>query len=228
MTLKSCDFKVIIVKGLIPMPKQTFFNLPEEKRRKIETAALDEFARHGFKSSNMNRIVAVAGIAKGSFYQYFEDKKDLYFHLIEVTGQEKIRRIQPVLDAHKKHSFLHNLGAIFRVGLDYAYESPKLYQVGEDFARSNMDLMAEFIEKYKPQGEDIFMLLLRGAVENGEVDEALNLPLTASFIGTLITQTSVGLLAAGAGRPQMETVLEELLRFIQRAIATHPMPDKER
>ncbi len=142
------------------MPKQTFFNLPEEKRRKIESAALDEFSAYGFKGSNMNRIVEAAGIAKGSFYQYFEDKKDLYFHLIEAAGQEKVRRIQSVLDRCGQHTFFHNLGAIFRVGLAFARESPALYRIGEDFVRANADLVGQFVEKYKPQGENIYMTLL--------------------------------------------------------------------
>jgi len=57
------------------MPKQTFFNLSPDKRGTIEQAALDEFTAYGFDNSNMNRIVAQSRIAKGSFYQYFEDKK---------------------------------------------------------------------------------------------------------------------------------------------------------
>lgn len=202
------------------MPKLTFFNLPEEKRRKIEEAALAEFSAYGYKSSNMNRIVEGANIAKGSFYQYFVDKKDLYFHLIEAAGVEKLRRIQSVLDERAAHSFAYNLAAIFRVGLNFAHESPALYRVGEDFARANADLMGEFVEKYRPQGENVYVALLKSAVENGEVDPALNLRLTAGFIGALITQTSVGLLAAGADERQMEAALDELLRFIQRAVVT--------
>lgn len=208
------------------MPKQTFFNLPQEKRRKIEDAALDEFAGYGFEGSNMNRIVEAAGIAKGSFYQYFENKKDLYFHLIEAAGQEKLDMIQPVLDDYRQHTFAHNLGEIFRVGLAFAHSSPKLYRVGEDFARGNPDLVADFLNKSQPQGENIYITLLTGAVEKGEVDPGLNLPLTAGFIGTLITQTAMGLLARHAPKEQMDYVLNEVLKFIQRAV-TQPLPGEK-
>ena len=53
------------------MPSTTFFNLPEAKRTIIEAAAIREFAAHGFEGAGVNAIVAGAGIAKGSFYQYF-------------------------------------------------------------------------------------------------------------------------------------------------------------
>jgi len=51
------------------MPKQTFFNLPEEKREMVFNAAVEEFAEHGLKNASTNRIVKNSGIAKGSFYQ---------------------------------------------------------------------------------------------------------------------------------------------------------------
>jgi len=41
------------------------------------------FSEYGFDNSNKNRIVAQSEIAKVSFYKYFEDKKDLYFHLMD-------------------------------------------------------------------------------------------------------------------------------------------------
>ncbi len=72
------------------MPKPTFFNLPEEKRKKIVNAAVDEFAEYGFEAASINRIVANSGIAKGSFYQYFKDKQDVFMHLLSVIEQEKM------------------------------------------------------------------------------------------------------------------------------------------
>ena len=53
------------------MPKDTFFNLSEEKSTLIEDAALNEFAEHGFDNASINRIVEKADIAKGSFLSIF-------------------------------------------------------------------------------------------------------------------------------------------------------------
>ena len=209
------------------MPKPTFFNLPGDKRQTVVDAALDEFAQHGYAASNMNRIVVAAGIAKGSFYQYFEDKKDLYFHVIETAGQEKLKAMQPVLDDCADHPLAHNLRAMFRVGLDYAFQNPKMYKVGEDFARNNMSIVNGFIEKYQPQGENIYLRFLESARARGEVDPALNLPLTAGFVGTLISQTSVGVLAQGLSREKMDYMLSEVLDFILRAVAPRPAPPEK-
>lgn len=64
------------------MPKSTFFNLPLDKRDKILECSKDEFAKHGFYNSSINRIIKEADISRGSFYQYFENKEDLYFYLL--------------------------------------------------------------------------------------------------------------------------------------------------
>lgn len=62
------------------MPKQTFFNLSEEKKARLLKAAHQEFSQYGFSESSINRIIKLAQIPRGSFYQYFEDKQDLYFY----------------------------------------------------------------------------------------------------------------------------------------------------
>ena len=72
------------------MPKQTFLNLPEEKRSIVINAAIDEFAEYGLENASTNRIVANSGISKGSFYQYFEDKQDVFMYLLTLLEQEKI------------------------------------------------------------------------------------------------------------------------------------------
>ena len=53
------------------MPTKTFHNLPEAKRLKVEEAAIAEFSANPLQSASVNAIVKNAGIAKGSFYQYF-------------------------------------------------------------------------------------------------------------------------------------------------------------
>lgn len=64
------------------MPKKTFFNLPEEKRTQIIERAKEEFAQEPYQNISINRLIKCMQIPTGSFYQYFEDKKDLYFYIL--------------------------------------------------------------------------------------------------------------------------------------------------
>ena len=45
-----------------------------ERRQQILTVARDVFARRGYHQSTIDDIVAEAGVARGTFYLYFEDK----------------------------------------------------------------------------------------------------------------------------------------------------------
>lgn len=72
------------------MPKETFHNLPDEKQQQLISIAAEEFASNAYKAASISNIVRKAGIAKGSFYQYFENKKDLYRYLIELGTEKKI------------------------------------------------------------------------------------------------------------------------------------------
>lgn len=68
--------------GLTSVPSQTFFNLSEEKRQRLIAGAMKEFSEKSLNDASISNIVKNSNISRGSFYQYFEDKKDLYFFLI--------------------------------------------------------------------------------------------------------------------------------------------------
>jgi AcrR family transcriptional regulator len=64
------------------MPKQTFFNLASEKKEALIQAAMKEFSRVPLFEASISNIIKDAGIPRGSFYQYFEDKEDVFFFLL--------------------------------------------------------------------------------------------------------------------------------------------------
>jgi len=79
------------------MPKQTFFNLIPEKREAITDAFLREFAMKTFDEASITEVVKKLGIAKGSIYQYFNDKLDLFVYLIGESSKVKRRYTDSVI-----------------------------------------------------------------------------------------------------------------------------------
>ena len=71
------------------MIHQTFYRLPDEKRARLLASAHREFTQHTYEKTSINRILADAKVPKGSFYQYFDDKSDL-FYLCIYSVYEKI------------------------------------------------------------------------------------------------------------------------------------------
>lgn len=71
------------------MPKSTFFHLSEEKQRRLLEAASIEFSRVALKEASIANIIKLAEIPRGSFYQYFEDKEDLYYYYFDLLSQDR-------------------------------------------------------------------------------------------------------------------------------------------
>lgn len=87
------------------MPKITFLNLPEDKKETLIEAAKKEFSRVPLFEASISNIIKTAGIPRGSFYQYFEDKEDAYFYLLEEFLKEKKTQFICALQANKGDIF---------------------------------------------------------------------------------------------------------------------------
>lgn len=80
------------------MPTSTFFRLPEEKRQRLIEASWEEFTRASFSDVSINAIIRSAGIPRGSFYQYFLDKEDLFFYLLDEMRQYFSKSMERLLE----------------------------------------------------------------------------------------------------------------------------------
>jgi len=64
---------------MTPRPKS------EEKRMKIIEAAINTFAKHGLEKGTISTIAAEAGIGKGTVYQYFQSKEEIFEQIVYVV-----------------------------------------------------------------------------------------------------------------------------------------------
>lgn len=80
------------------MPTKTFERLNAEKKNRLTAAAISEFAAFSYNRASLSQIVKSAGIAKGSIYQYFADKSDMYTYLVEFISEEKLSFINDQAD----------------------------------------------------------------------------------------------------------------------------------
>ncbi|MGH7268947.1 MAG: TetR/AcrR family transcriptional regulator [Polyangiaceae bacterium] len=56
-----------------------------ERRQQILTVAREVFARRGYHTAKIEDIVAAAGIARGTFYLYFADKRAIFEEIVDRT-----------------------------------------------------------------------------------------------------------------------------------------------
>jgi AcrR family transcriptional regulator len=72
------------------MPTVTWARVDPARRAAVIEAAEAEFGAHGFSRGSLNVIARRAGVAKGSLFQYFADKRDLYAFIADI-GSQRVR-----------------------------------------------------------------------------------------------------------------------------------------
>ncbi len=55
----------------------------EKRRQQILAHARQVFAKHGYHAAKVDDIVAAAGVARGTFYLYFEDKRAIFEEIVD-------------------------------------------------------------------------------------------------------------------------------------------------
>lgn len=63
----------------------------DSKRLQIIEAATSRFAKSGYDATSMDDLAAAAGVSKGSLYDYFKNKEDLFYAVFEWFAQFVIR-----------------------------------------------------------------------------------------------------------------------------------------
>lgn len=105
------------------MPKKTFFNLEDKKRKEITVAFLREFAVKLYDEASLSTVVKQLGIAKGSMYQYFDNKLDLYMYLIEVCSSVKVKYVGTI-SRSEYPDFWAYFRALYESGFQFDAENP--------------------------------------------------------------------------------------------------------
>jgi AcrR family transcriptional regulator len=72
------------------LPTVTWARVDPARRAAVIEAAEAEFGAHGFSRGSLNVIARKAGVAKGSLFQYFADKRDLYAFIADI-GSQRVR-----------------------------------------------------------------------------------------------------------------------------------------
>ena len=179
------------------MPKQTFLNLPEEKRQGIVNAAIEEFAEFGFEASSINRMVASSGISKGSFYQYFEDKMDVFKYLMDVIAKEKT---DYYMGKHPPNAHLDTFEYfrwMVKTGMEFNSAYPRLVQaISRVLLVDGLYYGRDFAEYHKMSTDGITKMI-KQAMKNGELDPSVDVELAVIIMETWTNAISTYILNEG-------------------------------
>lgn len=164
------------------MPQETFFNLADSKRNLVISAAIYEFSTANYDTASINQICKKSNIAKGSFYQYFTDKLDLYIYIMTLAIKEKIQFFSSVLAEFNTLTLLEQIRLLFIKGVEFARDYPEYAALGEQFSKENNEQAKLWVmKKGEEQSGSLFIQMIKDAKSKGEIDSKVD-PLALSMI----------------------------------------------
>lgn len=145
-----------------------------ESRKKLLDAAYSLFVEKGYYNTNTKEIARYAGISIGNFYNYYQDKCEIYCALLEAYITDSCRAMQELADKltefESRSAYQDFLSSFIRQLLDRAADTKKFFEdsvviakestlVQSILSRADEDIIAileSFLKKRYPDRQDDF------------------------------------------------------------------------
>lgn len=164
------------------MPKDTFHNLSDDKKRKIFAAAVQEFSTRRFSEASINQIVKAAEIPRGSFYQYFSGKEDIFLYMFEAILKEKREVIRQSESVDPDADVFEVCIQATRATFEWGRLNPQYSQIGMLMEIDN----SEFITKLRGVSFEGLRKMIERDQERGLIKPETDVDLVADMIYALI------------------------------------------
>ncbi|MFZ6029237.1 MAG: TetR/AcrR family transcriptional regulator [Chloroflexota bacterium] len=217
------------------MPTETFFNLPEEKRARLLDILLDEFSQNDYKNVSVGRIAARAGIAKGSFYQYFADKKNCYLYLIALGIEQKTAFLQQSTPEAPADMF-SQIRWLLGVGMQFQFLNPRLAQIGYKAIFDDVPLPEETMQVVRRGGYAYFRQMVQAGIADGSLDPQVDADTAAFLLNATFTNlgehlmerfgiSPASLLSEGSEsfqRAEIRRAIEQVIAILENGLRARP------
>lgn len=203
------------------MPTETFFNLNPYKRNRITQAAIDEFATYSYNEAKLSRIIRNADIPRGSFYQYFTDKLDLYKYLFELIAKEKIKYLGSDLGNPEEIPFIELFRKLYKSGVEFAAANPNYIKITRNLMNDRGSrAFQEIIGETYNLGREYYRNYINIDKKHGRIREDVDTDVLADFI--LETMTSIAFnelsFKDSLDVERMFERMEQLMQILQKGI----------
>lgn len=181
---------------------------------RIQDAALQLFAQHGFAAVSMRQIARAVGVQAGALYNYTPDKQSLLFRLMETHMTELLTswRDQPVAgDA------LSQLEAFTRFHIRFNFENPDAVFIAYMELRNLSAENFTVIESLRREYENTLETVLKQGVSEGVFAVPDTKIATLAVIAML---NGVNTWYRSGGRLSLDQVETSYWEMVRRAMVT--------
>lgn len=194
------------------MPRPRYERASPELKKAVLAAARKELARNGYEGASLNRILEEAGLSKGAFYYYFDDKADLAATVLLDLYVPTTQDLDELRNPKSAGEFWSAAQRITRAQLDAVESSRESLDVVASLGRAmaqNPELAQRVMPAFAPV-MSAFVDMLRRGQELGVVRKDL----TPQALAAVLSSVKEGL-ARALFPAQGSLSPEELERFAE-------------
>ncbi len=169
------------------MPSKTFFNLPEQKQERILAAAVKEFGQRNVREANLSNIIQDAGISRGSIYQYFTNKEDLYVYVFDTLRTRRADYVKPAFKLYKKEPFIRFFEEFYMLDSEYLLNNPDHIELGKQLYSYGHGVARGLIQRLQSHYKEIFIIGIEVDKEKGLITKEANTSILADLCVHFVT-----------------------------------------
>lgn len=197
------------------IPKKTFFNLDEDKQARIVSCALDEFSERSFDNSNLSNIIKNAQIPRGSLYQYFKDKTDLYMYVMEITKNKKLEYIKEFFVNPMDLPFFQLFKYLYKAGIKFALENPKMVKMFSHLMASKGTIYDLVFKENLHIALDMYSVFIDRDKELGRIRKDIDTKVLAQLVIDMTVNVTVNEVGDGKFDLDYENMTERIAQIMK-------------
>ena len=208
--------------------KPTFLNIPQEKREKILSVAVNEFAHNGFENANINTIAKKAEVSVGSLYKYFDTKTDLFLTSVDYALKNLEIIMETIVESNE--DVMVKLEKLVRVAIEFSRRNTVLIKLyNEVTSESKAELVKEIAERVESVTSQAYKKAVVEGQVAGEIRTDIDPGMAAFFVDNLLMNIQFSyacdyyserykIYAGEDVFSKDEFVVENILRFVKAAL----------
>ena len=188
-----------------------------DRRAQILRAAKQAFSQKGFHSASVSDIIERAGIARGTFYLYFESKRDVFDKLLEELLVELRACIRPIDLTPGSPPPVEQLKANIMRVQELVLREPELFQLLLHQARGLDAQSAAIVASFYERVLTMIERSLEHGMRMGLIRPCNPTIISSCILGT-VKEVAGWLIAQRQKPPDREALVDEILNFGLRGL----------
>ena len=197
------------------MPTKTFINLDQNKRDRIYHAAINEFARVRYDGVKLSNIIKEAKIPRGSFYQYFEDKYDLYVYIFDEIAKKKIEYMGDLMGKINEMNFFDLFEQLYIRGARFGIDNPKLVDITRHLLASRDHIYDKLMANNINLAKQYYIGMIESSKEQGSIKEDVDTETLAELVLEMTMNVAVDNLVHAENK---EEQFDKMIEIIKKRI----------